>query len=552
MGPAISGGEAIVASLLANGVDTLFGLPGAQLYPLFDALHRHADRIATVGARHEQACGYMAFGYARSTGRPGVFAVVPGPGVLNASAALCTAWGACAPVLCLTGQVPSQFIGRGRGHLHELPDQLGTLRTLVKWAARIERPEDAPALVNEAFVQMLSGRPGPVALEMAWDTMASSAQVPTAARAVIPRALPPSPTAIDAAAALLGRARRPMIMVGSGAQHAGREILALAEALDAPVAAFRGGRGIVGEDHALGLSCYAAYRLWAETDAVLGIGSRLELPTMRWTGMMRLVDAPTEPPYIRIDIDPAEMRRLRPQVAIVGDSAEGAAALLAALGPRPPGDRARIAAAKREAAAAVRKVQPHVDYLAAIRETLPRDGILVEELCQTGFTSYFAYPVLTPRSYVSVGFQGTLGGGFMTALGVKQAHPGRAVVSITGDGGFLFGVQELATAVQYRIPLVTIVFNNDAYGNVRRDQQSSYAGRVIGAELFNPSFETLAAAFAVGYRRVLTPAALRPVLADALRADGPTLIEVPIPRDTPPPWEFIHPTNPGSDLAAAG
>ena len=145
MGEAISGGEAIVASLLANGVDTVFGLPGAQLYPLFDALHRHADRITTIGARHEQACGYMAFGYARSTGRPGVFAVVPGPGVLNASAALCTAWGATAPVLCLTGQVPSQFIGRGRGHLHELPDQLGTLRTLVKWAARIERPEDAPA-----------------------------------------------------------------------------------------------------------------------------------------------------------------------------------------------------------------------------------------------------------------------------------------------------------------------------------------------------------------------------------------------------------------------
>ena len=183
----------------------------------------------------------------------------------------------------------------------------------------------------------------------------------------------------------------------------GAEILALAEALDAPVAAFRGGRGIVPEDHALGLSCYAAYRLWAETDAVLGIGSRLELPTMRWTGMMRLVDAPTAPPYVRIDIDPAEMRRLRPEVAIVADSADGAAALLAALAPRQPGDRGRIAAAKREAAAAVRKVQPHVDYLAAIRETLPRDGILVEELCQTGFTSYFAYPVLAPRSYVSPG-----------------------------------------------------------------------------------------------------------------------------------------------------
>ena len=156
----MTGGMAIVEALIANGVDTVFGLPGAQLYPLFDALQQRSDRIRTVGARHEQACGYMAFGYARSTGRPGVYAVVPGPGVLNTSAALCTAFGCCAPVLCITGQVPSAFLGRGRGHLHELPDQLATLRTLTKWAARIERPADAPEIVNEAFRQMLSGRPG--------------------------------------------------------------------------------------------------------------------------------------------------------------------------------------------------------------------------------------------------------------------------------------------------------------------------------------------------------------------------------------------------------
>ena len=147
----MTGGRAIVEALIANGVECVFGLPGAQLYPLFDALEQHRAEIRTYGARHEQACGYMAFGYARSTGRPGVFSVVPGPGVLNASAAISTAWGACAPLLCLTGQVPSEFIGRGRGHLHELPDQLATLRTICKWAARIERPADAPRLINEAF-----------------------------------------------------------------------------------------------------------------------------------------------------------------------------------------------------------------------------------------------------------------------------------------------------------------------------------------------------------------------------------------------------------------
>jgi acetolactate synthase I/II/III large subunit len=138
-----TGGAAIADALLANGIDTVFGLPGAQLYPFFDALQQRADRIRTIGARHEQACGYMAFGHARSTGRPGVFSVVPGPGVLNTAAALCTAMGCCAPVLCITGQVPTAFLGKGRGHLHELSDQLGTLGKIVKWTARIERPSDA-------------------------------------------------------------------------------------------------------------------------------------------------------------------------------------------------------------------------------------------------------------------------------------------------------------------------------------------------------------------------------------------------------------------------
>src|SRR4051812_40535221 len=193
-----SGGEAIVSGLVAHGVDTVFGLPGAQIYGLFDAFHQ--AQLKVIGARHEQACGYMAFGYARSTGRPGVFAVVPGPGILNTSAALCTAHGCCAPVLCITGQVPTAFLDRGRGHLHELPDQLATLRSLTKWAARIERPADAPAIMNEAFRQMLSGRPGAVAVEMAWDTMASSAHVEPLGAAAVPKAPPPSPPEGDAAA----------------------------------------------------------------------------------------------------------------------------------------------------------------------------------------------------------------------------------------------------------------------------------------------------------------------------------------------------------------
>jgi acetolactate synthase-1/2/3 large subunit len=543
----MTGGDAIVEALVANGVDTIFGLPGAQLYALFDALQRRSDHIATIGARHEQACGYMAFGYARSTGRPGVFTVVPGPGVLNAASAICTARGCCAPMLCITGQVPSQFLDRGRGHLHELPDQLGTLRTLVKWAARIERAADAPAIINEAFRQMLAGRPGPVAVEMAWDVIAGTEFVRPLPAAPAEPAPAPSPQEVEAAAQILLRAERPMIMVGSGAQHAPEEVLALAEALDAPVAGFRGGRGIVPEDHELGISSYAAYRMWPEVDALIGIGTRLELPYMRWTGMMTLVETPPpRPELIRIDIDPSEMRRLRPHAGVVADAKDGAAALLEAvrrLGRGPSGARAAIAAVKRAAADEVRTVRPHAQYLEVIRAALPRDGILVEELCQTGFTSEFAYPVLAPRTYISPGYQGTLGFGFMTGLGVKVAHPGRPVVSITGDGGFMFGVQELATAVQYGIGLVTLLFNNNAYGNVLRDQQTGFGGRIIGSALHNPDFPALAAAFGVAHARVDSPAALRPVLERAIGSAQPALIEVQIdPAEEVSPWPFILPS----------
>src|SRR5215207_10009399 len=232
-----SGGEAIVNGLVAHGVDTVFGLPGAQTYGLFDAFHQ--AQLKVIGARHEQACGYMAFGYARSSGRPGVFSVVPGPGVLNAGAALLTAFGCNEPVLCLTGQVPTAFLGKGRGHLHEMPDQLATLRTFVKWADRIEYPGNAPAMVSRAFQEMLSGRRGPASLEMPWDVFTLRAEVGPA-KVVDPFPAPlPDPDRVKSAAGLVAASKTPMIFVGSAAIDAADEILELAELIDAPVVAFR-------------------------------------------------------------------------------------------------------------------------------------------------------------------------------------------------------------------------------------------------------------------------------------------------------------------------
>lgn len=535
----MTGGEAIVQALLAHGVDTMFAIPGVQTYALFDALQRAGARIRIIGPRHEQTTAYMAFGYAKSTGKPGVYSVVPGPGILNASAALCSAYGASAPILCLTGQVPAAFIGSGKGHLHELPDQLATLRTLTKWAARIEHPSEAPALVAEAFRQMGSGRPRPVALEMPWDVFGLQAPVGRIEPATLRPAPEPDGELIERAVSLLKSAVNPMIMVGSGAQHASREVTELAERLQAPVVSFRGGRGVVSDEHPLGFTCAAGFKLWAHTDVLIGIGSRLELQWFRWP------DPPSNLKIINIDIDPTQTPRIRPEVAIVGDARAAVAQLLAGVqraGLHPASRREQFQALKDGVLAEAAKVRPHMAYLGAIRRVLPRDGFFVEEICQAGFTSYFGFPVYHPRTFVTCGHQGTLGFGFPTALGVKAGNPDKAVVSIAGDGGFMFGVQDLATAVQYHLNVVTIVFNNRAYGNVLRDQQRLFAGREIGARLRNPDFVKLAQSFGVPACTVSTPEQLERELARALDGDAPALIEVEIETGTEvSPWEFLMP-----------
>jgi acetolactate synthase-1/2/3 large subunit len=535
----MTGGEAIVSGLVAHGIDTVFGLPGAQVYGLFDAFHQ--AQLKVIGARHEQACGYMAYGYARSSGKPGVFSVVPGPGVLNASAALLTSFGSNEPVLCLTGQVPTQFLGKGRGHLHEMPDQLATLRTFVKWADRIEYPGVAPTLVSRAFQEMLSGRRGPAALEMPWDVFTQSAEVGTAeVLDTLPAPFPDADRVKDAAA-LVVASKHPMIFVGSGAIHAREEILELAEMIDAPVVAFRSGRGIVSNAHELGLTMAAAYRLWPTTDLMIGIGTRLELPTMsRWPYR------PVGLKSIRIDIDPSEMRRYTPDVAVISDSKAGTRELLAAVSKagyrKIGGRRASIREASAAALQEIQKVQPQMAYLNILREVLPANAIVTDELSQVGFASWYGFPVYEPRTFVTSGYQGTLGSGFPTALGAKVANPDRPVVAITGDGGFMFGVQELATAVQYNIGVITLVFNNNAYGNVRRDQRTRFDGRVVAADLVNPDFVKLADSFGIAASLVTAPGQFRPALEKALTHGGPYLVVIEVPRDSEvTPWTFIHP-----------
>lgn len=379
----MSGADALLGQILANGVDTIFGLPGGQLDHFFDSMHRAGGQVSFVGSRHEQGAAYMAFGYARSTGRPGVFAVVPGPGVLNTTAAICSAYATNTPVLCLTGQIPSEGIGRGIGYLHELPDQLATMRTLTKWAERIMRPEDTPGVVNAAFGQLLGGRPRPVSLEMPMDIMGARAPV-----ALQPAAAPPARPEVDldavlSAAKRLSRARNPMIIVGGGAAHAPEAVRQLAEMLQAPVVSFRSGRGVLSDEHPLSQLHPAAYALWKDVDVLVGVGTRLEFQHLMW-GIPQHMDV------IRIDIDETEIDRIRPPaVSLHADAGDAVEALVNVLGVElgKRADRTQeMLDLKARTAAELSAVQPQMDFLAAIRAALPADGYFVDEITQVGYS----------------------------------------------------------------------------------------------------------------------------------------------------------------------
>ncbi len=535
----VTAGQAIVDGLVRNGVRQIFGIPGVHTYSLIDALHERREELSFIGTRHEQGAAYMAFGYAKASGRVGVYTCVPGPGVLNTTAALCTAYASNAPVLCVTSEIFLHEIGKVHGILHELPDQLAILKGLTKWSARINHPTDAPQALARAFEELCSGRRRPVALECPWDTLGQKALVELE---VTPRPIPPpapDPDAIEQAVRIISGAASPMIMVGSGALEAGEEVLELAKLLQAPVTAHRGGRGIVSEETAYGLGFAAAYPAWLKTDVLVAIGTRMELPFIRWKRV------PEGLKIVRIDIDPQEIPRRPTDVGIVTDARLGTQALIAALGskmrPRAARD-AELLELKARARKEYEVVQPQLAYLDVIRAVLPRDGFFVEEVSQVGFTARFGFPVYQPRTYVASGYQDNLGFGYMSSLGVKVANPGKAVVSINGDGGFMFGVQELATAVQHRIGSVALVFNNQSFGNVLRDQKTAFHGHYLGERLRNPDFVKLAESFGAAGYRVETPQALQGTLERALANDAPALIEIPSePGSEASPWPFIHP-----------
>jgi len=485
--------------------------------------------------RHEQGAAYMALGAALATGMPQAYCVVPGPGLLNSSAALLTAYGMNAPVLALIGQIPQDAIGRSLAHLHEIRDQAGILARLVDWSARIAAPHEAPRLVAEAMRSMFVGRPGPAALECAIDVWGRAA--PVSAQAPLPIPEPPiDEDAVQAAAQRLGAAKRPLIVAGGGAQEASAEVTRLAHDLQAPVLSYRRGRGVVSDRDPLSVNLPLGRELWAEADVVLAVGTHLHSPLQHWG-----ID--NDLAIVRVDADPEEPARFaKPAVALIGQAQPILQRLLDVL-PAHNAQRPSRSAELKERQARMRarlaKLEPQLSYLAAIRAELPEDGIFVDEVTQVGFVSRLAFPVYRPRTFLSPGHQDNLGWGFATALGVQHARRDVPVLSITGDGGFLFTASEMATALRHRIPLVTVLFNDGAFGNVRRIQEEKYGNRLIASDLVNPDFVAFAESFGAKAMRVKTPEQLRAALRRGFaNRDGPTLIEVPVGA-MPSPWEFI-------------
>ena len=528
--------QTVVSMLELNGIDTLFCLPGVQNDPFFDALYDRTNAIRPIHARHEQACAYMALGYAMASGGPSAYVVVPGPGFLNTTAALSTAYAVNAPVLALTGQIQQSMIGRNVGLLHELPDQLSIMRGLTKWADRINSPGEAPGLVNEAFRRLLSGRRRPVALECAMDTWARKAPVALPSAPAKADPCPVDEEAVERAAKLLSGAERPMIVVGSGALDAGDYVQQIAERLEAPVAISRMGQGVIDGRHRLSVTALAGYRFWSEADVVLAVGTRLQQQQMSW-------GLPASLKIIRIDIDGEELDRQRkPEIGIIGDAAATLKLLAECLGKHNIKANGRAEAVAKIKDAAVKKVRetlaPQLSYLDAIRSALPEDGILVDELTQMGYAARLAYPTYRPRTFLSPGYQGTLGWGYATSLGAKVAKPDTPVVSISGDGGFLFTAMEMSTAAQNNIGVVAVVFSDGAFGNVKRIQQQAFNNRTIASDLHNPDFVKLGESFGIASERANSPAELKTAISRGVARGGPTLIDCPV-GPMPDPWSLI-------------
>lgn len=530
----MTGGEAVVAILKREGVEYLFSIPGVQIMGVFDALYGEKD-LRLVVVRHEQSALYMADGYARVTGKPGVGLVVPGPGVQNALSAVGTAYACSSPLLLLAGQIETKDLGRDGGALHEVNDQLDMVRPVTKWCKRVMKVEEIPGAIQEAMRRMKTGRPRPTEVEIPWDTIRSSGEVEFTSGETLPPSAP-DPQRIRQAADLLVQAQKPLIWAGGGAiiSDSSAELTELAEALGAPVAVTAQGKGAVPENHPLSLEgAYYGFGpvRWgmAKADVVLTVGTRITWQQGRPSTALR---SPQK--LIQLDADPSMIGKNYPaEVALVADAKAALRRLADEAGKRKV-NRERWNSRELEQFREnhrnwLRENAPlQYQMIKTIREELDDDAILVCGVTNIGYWANLAYEVRRPRTYITSSYFATLGYSFPTALGAKLAAPDRQVVCVVGDGGFLYACAELATAVRYGINLVTIVFNDQAFGSTKSDQVVNFKGRIVGTEVNNPDFAGLAEVFGAKGLKA-RPEQLGKALQEGLKSKQPVVIEVPVP-----------------------
>jgi thiamine pyrophosphate-dependent acetolactate synthase large subunit-like protein len=533
-----TGGEWVVEALRAEGVRHVFGIPGIHNLAVYDALLRQTE-IAHVLTRHEQGAGFMADGYARASGRPGVVLVTTGPGATNALTPLVEAYAGSQPLLLLMSDIPAALIGQGVGALHEVPNQIDCFRPVCRWAETLGAGRDIPGAVQGAFHLFRTGRPGPIALSLPTDLLTA----PVAARLTPPgqgRRPPCDVRLLETAARSLRMARRPLLVAGGGvvAAEAGAELVALAERLGAPVVTTVMGRGAIAERHPRWLGVlsnkHASQPALEAADVVLAAGCRFTHRSTR--GLLLDLAFRPDQTLIHLDLDPGVLGKLyTPTLGIVGDARDGLAGLLAALGPGPAAEWDWSWLAARRAARSPRYTETIDRLLGILRARLADDAIVVSDQTGINYWMEWHFPVLAPRTFLYPVGSATLGYAVPAAIGAKIARPDRQVVAVAGDGGFLYSVNELATAVKYRLPIVFLVLNDDRYGAIKWLQEKIF-GRWGETDLANPDFPALARAFGAAGARVAGLEALGSALDRALAHPGPTLLELPLAID--PPWEL--------------
>lgn len=534
MSEKVTGGAAAIAALEAAGVEVVFGIPGVHTLALYDALH---DRgIRHVLARHEQGAGFMADGYARATGKPGVALIITGPGITNVSTPVGEAYADSSPVVVISSQIERPYAGKMRGNLHDIRDQSGLMSVVTKRSTAVDSFDRIAETVFGAVREASQGRPRPTHVELPLDLLAETGtfEAPSLASGYRPA---PTRDQVMNASDLLAQAKRPLIYVGGGASEASASITELAELLGAPVICSIMGKGIVSDDHPYSLghawdpwgSENPVDELLASSDAVIVFGSKLGAQeTNYWT-------MPLPSTMIRVDIDPVELdlNYPNPSLAIAADAGATADALVEALRQRgsvePKVSPDEIDRYRKQIAAA------HTDdvyspYIASLRDAIPNEGIIVQDMTMMSYRMNDAFPSYHPRTYLFPSSYGTLGFSVPAAIGAKIGKPDLPVVAVVGDGGFQFTMQELATAIQFEVALPIVIFNDSTYTAVEQAMKHEFSGRTMATDLVNPDYVKLAEAYSIPGIRAESPAALREAVTAAFERQGPTIIDVPIPR----------------------